>query len=181
MRFALYTLFYAVLALLAAGAILVLIGKWRAPQEDWRVAFYLLVFGPPDTTPVDFAALSRSNTPTDALACPEQLCKAKADFTIAPIAMPADKVKAVIEQALVERREQKTATVAASTKGAGFNTISYVARTRLMQFPDVLHVRLEEKDGKTLLALYSASQLGSSDFGVNKARIGDLLARFGAM
>ena len=51
-------------------------------------------------------------------------------------------------------------------------TERYIQRSRLMGFPDTIVVRfLERPEGRSTLALYSRSQLGRGDFGVNRARI----------
>ena len=51
-------------------------------------------------------------------------------------------------------------------------TERYIQRSRLMGFPDTIVVRFFERPGGlSTLALYSRSQLGKSDFGVNRARI----------
>jgi len=54
---------------------------------------------------------------------------------------------------------------------SGFNA-RYVQRTKIMRFPDTVNVRfIDLGDGRSTIALYSRSQLGESDFGVNRARI----------
>jgi uncharacterized protein (DUF1499 family) len=48
----------------------------------------------------------------------------------------------------------------------------YIQRSRLMGFPDTIVVRFFERPaGQSTLALYSRSQLGKGDLGVNRARI----------
>ncbi len=48
----------------------------------------------------------------------------------------------------------------------------YLQRSRLMSYPDTIDVRFIALDNDTAtLAIYSRSQLGRSDFGVNLARI----------
>jgi len=51
-------------------------------------------------------------------------------------------------------------------------TERYVQRSALLGFPDTIIVRyLGLPDGRSTLALYSRSQLGRSDLGVNEARL----------
>jgi uncharacterized protein (DUF1499 family) len=51
-------------------------------------------------------------------------------------------------------------------------TDRYVQRSALFGFPDTIVVRyLDYPGGKSTLAIYSRSQLGHGDMGVNKARI----------
>ena len=48
----------------------------------------------------------------------------------------------------------------------------YVQRTAIMAFPDTISVRfIGLEPGKASLAIYSRSQVGYSDLGVNKARV----------
>ncbi len=48
----------------------------------------------------------------------------------------------------------------------------YIQRTKIMRFPDTINVRIIDLgEGRSTIALYSRSQLGESDFGVNRARI----------
>ena len=51
-------------------------------------------------------------------------------------------------------------------------TERYIQRSALMQFPDTIVVRyIEQPEGRSTLAIYSRSQLGHSDLGVNLARL----------
>jgi uncharacterized protein (DUF1499 family) len=51
-------------------------------------------------------------------------------------------------------------------------TDRYIQRSALLGFPDTVVVRyIEQPDGRSSLAMYSRSQLGRSDLGVNKARL----------
>jgi uncharacterized protein (DUF1499 family) len=48
----------------------------------------------------------------------------------------------------------------------------YVERSALLGFPDTIVVRyIEQSQGRSTLAMYSRSQLGRGDLGVNKARL----------
>ena len=51
-------------------------------------------------------------------------------------------------------------------------TERYIQRSALLKFPDTIVVRyIEQPEGGTTLAIYSRSQLGHSDLGVNLARL----------
>ena len=146
----------AALLLLAAGAML-LIG----PERLWAR------FGPPDLGPVDFATLQRRDTPNDALACLPEFCAAAADMPALVTTRPAaDVVRAVQE---VVAQEPAVEQVAADAE-AGM--LRLVARSRLLKFPDTINVQVvPKKDGGTAVLLYSRSQIGRSDLGVNRARL----------
>lgn len=51
-------------------------------------------------------------------------------------------------------------------------TERYIQRSALLRFPDTIVVRyIEQPEGCSTLAMYSRSQLGHSDLGVNIARL----------
>jgi len=51
-------------------------------------------------------------------------------------------------------------------------TERYVQRSALLGFSDTVVLRyIEQPEGRSTLAMYSRSQLGRSDLGVNKARL----------
>lgn len=58
--------------------------------------------------------------------------------------------------------------------------MTYVARTKLMAYPDYVSVRAVERDGGAALLVYSRSRFGRSDLGVNKARIRSWMKRLAA-
>eukprot|EP01037_Dinobryon_pediforme_P001911 gene1910-1943_t len=57
---------------------------------------------------------------------------------------------------------------------------AYVARSRVFNFPDIIQVKVAPSGGGSSLVIYSASVYGESDFGVNRKRIEDWLARLDA-
>ena len=57
--------------------------------------------------------------------------------------------------------------------------VTYVARTKLIGYPDYVSVRfLPLDDGHASLAIFSRSRFGNSDLGVNRKRIEGWLAEF---
>lgn len=56
----------------------------------------------------------------------------------------------------------------------------WVARTRLMNYPDIISGAVIELPGGAGLFLYSRSLVGYSDFGVNRRRVAAWLAAFRA-
>lgn len=52
---------------------------------------------------------------------------------------------------------------------------SYLFRTRLMGYPDILSIRLEENSDGTRIDLFARALIGYRDFGVNRARVDRLL------
>jgi uncharacterized protein (DUF1499 family) len=112
---------------------------------------------------VDFEALRRSPTGNDALACPDPGC----DFRIDPVPLPAAALAAkVVGLATIEPR-----TTVVARDDAGFRFV-LVQRSLVFDFPDTVNVAIRPLDADhAALAIYSRSNYGRSDLGVNKARV----------
>ena len=152
----------SVLAVAVAAAIAILAAFFIVgPEQIWTL------FGPADLGPVTFETLKRRSSPNDSLACPPGICTAKSDVAPPVFAVSAPELerafaKVIASEPLVEE-------VASDDGGL---TQRYVQRTKIMRFPDTIVVRfIDLGDGRSTIALYSRSQLGESDFGVNRARI----------
>lgn len=147
---------FVVLVLAFAAAFLIL-----GPERLWAR------FGPADLGDVDFATLVRRETPNDALACLPEYCAAKADIPAPVIALPVAQAFPAVEQALL--REPRVRLAAADP---ALGTLRFVQRSRFMGFPDTINVRLvPTADGGSAVLIYSRSQLGRADMGVNLARV----------
>ncbi len=151
------TTLLALAAFIAAGAYL-LIG----PERVWARSF-----GPADLGDVDFATLVRRGTPNDALACGQGLCTAKADVEAPAFATTADDLFYKIQQAVAG---EPRLTLMAKEPERG--VLRYVQRSALLRFPDTINVKVVAlPDGRSTVLLYSRSQIGRGDLGVNRARI----------
>jgi uncharacterized protein (DUF1499 family) len=141
---------------------------WRGDSSFGIASWWERLSGPADLGAVDFAALSRSPTGNDALLCPPDLCgTAKTDGVapvfVAPVARLRDAVRVI---------EVNDPDVFPLARDEAKVQDRYLARTRLLRFPDTISVRfIDLGGGRSTLALYSRSQLGAKDFGVNKARL----------
>src|SRR5690606_17472438 len=115
----------------------------------------------------------RRAVPNDALACPPELCTASGDLAPPRLPMPAAALRRAFAAAVAaEPRLERVATDDAAL------TDRWIQRTRLMRFPDTIVARFVHRpDGKATLALYSRSQLGRDEFGVNRDRTARWLAR----
>jgi len=49
--------------------------------------------------------------------------------------------------------------------------VTYVARTRLMRYPDYVSIRLSDENGSTRVQAFSRARFGRGDQGVNAARL----------
>ncbi len=158
----------SVLAAVAAIVIATLAAFFIAgPERVWAL------FGPPDLGPVDFETLKRRTTPNDALACPPGLCAARSDVTSPVFAVSAPELQKAFAKAIAtEPRVEQVA-----SDESGFSA-RYVQRSKVFRFPDTINVRfIDLGEGRSTIALYSRSQLGEGDFGVNHARIERWLAK----
>lgn len=147
--------------LVAAAVIIALLAYGR--ERTWQ-----LIAGPADQGPVAFETLERSGRPNDALACPRGFCRRAEPDIVPPVyAVSADMLQqtlhgAVTLEPLIDR-------VAASEETGASR---YVQRSPLLRFPDTISVRtIPRGPRRATLALYSRSQIGYSDMGVNKARL----------
>jgi uncharacterized protein (DUF1499 family) len=146
----------AAIAVVALAAFFII-----GPERFWSLA------GPSDLGPVAFETLRRRNSQNDALACPADLCAAKSDIAPPVFAVSADDLRTAFGRMIAsEPRIQQVAADEAAL------THRYIQRSRFMRFPDTVVVRfLDLGDGRSTIALYSRSQLGEGDLGVNRARI----------
>jgi Protein of unknown function (DUF1499) len=150
---------------IAAATALILVGGVVAYDLD---ATWALVAGPPDLGPVDFASVKPPASPNRYLACPQDLCPAgAADMTSPTFDMSAADLQRTARKAWAG--EPNLTLVSGDEEN---HEDRYVQRSKIMRFPDTVAARfIDQADGKSSLALYSRSQIGRSDFGVNKARV----------
>lgn len=128
-----------------------------------------------DTARIDFATFGRVTTPNDALACPAGFCAAKADFVTEPVAMSAADLAAKAVTLLPN--EARTELVAQSDDGLH---LVFVQRSLIFRFPDTVNIAVSAVgDGQASLAIYSRSNYGYGDFGVNRRRVETWLKRLG--
>jgi hypothetical protein len=167
-------LIFSTLILVVAITLTIVVAKVTHVGDDWRDATYNLVFGKPDIAIVDFQTLKRRTSPNDALACPRETCAAKPDRLTETDKRTRPEIWTVIEGALFARKDDRRSVTEESTPVS--ETRVYVVRTPSMRFPDVLQVSLTDSPaGGTMIAIYSASQIGYSDMGANLKRIDALL------
>lgn len=142
-------------------------------DETWR-----MIAGPADLGAVDFATLERRSTPNDSLDCPAGYCLgALSDFPDQTYDLAADRLAERFDEALSGEVEL----MRVDDHGDPLYR-RYVQRSHMLRFPDTIDVRfladgtLQDAAQRTVpgtsrIAIYSRSQLGSSDFGVNQDRI----------
>lgn len=147
-----------VAALIVLAAIFVLA---NGPSFMWQQ------FGAADLGQVDFTTLQRRSTPNDALVCRKDICAATADLEPPEFDVPVAELYRLVQAATAH--EFRLERVGADEKEG---TLRYVQRSRWMGFPDTINVKINPlENGHSIAMLYSRSQLGTGDFGVNRARL----------
>ncbi len=127
----------------------------------------ILLFGPIDTTPVDFPSLDLKPTPNQFLVCPADYCKSPPHLVSPVFDMSVD----VLQQRWLDMadRQPRIEPLHRDEQNRQFDIIQ---RTALMRYPDSITVKfLALPEGRSTLAVYSRSHYGKSDFGVNEERI----------
>ena len=159
----LYWLLAALLIVAAAGGFFL----WVAgPERIWEL------FGPADLGDVAFETLERRTTPNDALACPSDLCP-ESDILVPEFPVDAATLRKAMRKALMNERRLTLVDVKDAPP-----TDRYVQRSERMRFPDTIIVRyIDLGSSRSTIAIYSRSQLGRKDFGVNAARIERWIAK----
>lgn len=131
--------------------------------------------GLPPPAPVDFATLRLPASPNAHLAAPPG-ATAERHETVPLLGLPPDRAWAVLRTLgdgmprvwkLAEWPDQRQA--------------QWVARSRLMNYPDLVNAAIVELAQGTGLFLYSRSLIGWSDLGVNAARVAAWRAAFQAL
>lgn len=150
---------------------------WRGAEPGGIDDAWTVLFGPPDLGPVDFATLERRRSPNDALVCRGEECpKAKADRAAKVYPVPGERLRAIVREVALA---QPGVEPVFSERWADHDR--YVARTRIMRYPDTIDVAVFGlTDATSTLALYSRSQIGRSDLGANRARLDAWLAAIDA-
>ena len=132
-----------------------------------------------DTGAVDFPTLTRTETPNDALACPVGVCAAKVDLVTEPVELSAAALADKVAQIL--QAEPRTELVGHGAVAAdGSLNLVLVQRSAVFRFPDTVNVLVRPLDDRhAIIAIYSHSNYGHGDFGVNLARVKDWLGKLG--
>lgn len=156
------------ISLLITG--LIFLGVVIFAQPIWRV-----LAGPEDLGDVDFAAIAAINASNAYLLCPEHVCRdapARPPVFDRPAAELMQRAKATWTQAY------RNALVHEDTANL---KLRFVHRSAVFGLPDTIVVQfLQMSDTTSTLAIYSRSQIGAYDFGVNKRRIERWLAELAA-
>jgi uncharacterized protein (DUF1499 family) len=136
---------------------------------------WLSIHGSPDLGAVEFEGLAKTSKPNQALICPDNICADDGRDQVSPIyGTDVD----TLRRALIRSLEQEIGLERVDDDSDPMR-LRYVQRSRLLRFPDTIRIQFYPQDdgGSSTLALYSQSQIGSSDFGVNLQRANRWLNR----
>lgn len=154
---------WLVIATLIAIAAIGVVGSFLllGPERIWAQ------FGPADLGPVRFEDVQRRPTPNDALAAPVDLTIAHIDIVPPVFPIDAAGLRKAFARAIASERLLTLVDIDDAVPSERF-----VQRSERMRFPDTIVVRfIDLPGGHSTLAIYSRSQLGRGDQGVNLARI----------
>lgn len=128
--------------------------------------------GLPAAAPVDFATLRLPSSPNAHLAAPPGATNERHE-TVPLLAVSADAAWTVL-RGLGDGMER----VWKMAEWPELRQAQWVARTRLMNYPDLINAQIVELPGGTGLFLYSRSLIGYSDLGVNAKRVAEWRVAF---
>ena len=139
------------------------------PQKLWAS-----IFGPADQGRIVFKTLKRSKLPNTALICPVDYCdNAKSDTSVPQFGVPADKLREKFRAGLKFEKNLERVHI-----NDPMMRERYVQRSPIMRFPDTIQVEyIPLGPNRSTIALYSRSQIGISDRGVNLNRLQRWLKR----
>ncbi len=127
------------------------------------------LLAPGEVPQVDFASLRLSDKPNQFLVCPPDLCTAPSDMASPVFSLPVAELRQRLHRIVETTGETRL-------QRESDEDATYLARTRLMRWPDWITVRyIALDDGRSTLAIYSRSVYGRSDFGANRQRVTDWL------
>lgn len=123
------------------------------------------------SVPRDLRALERASSPNDALACPPGICQAEADLESPRFALPPERLSEIVRQAIAA--QERTELVEEIPESA---QLVFVQRSALLGFRDTVWIQTIDLAPQSALIVYSRSNLGYWDFGVNRERVETWLA-----
>ena len=124
--------------------------------------------GKADLGKVEFSSLKRPSSPNYCLVCPKEFCGSfrpnipAPEFDLDAVALRAELNRLVLQEPNIVLVESDEDTL----------EDRFVQRSNVLRFPDTITVRYLALEGnRSTLAIYSRSQIGYSDMGVNKKRL----------
>ena len=133
------------------------------------------LFGPVDFSAVEFADFSGPTRPNEYLVCPEDRCADSRDAVSPTFAVSAADLM-THWQNLMATEPNVTVVTSDLQPTVDEWQQTYVQRSKVFAFPDLITVRFEALDpGRSTLMIFSRSAYGKLDGGVNRRRVADWL------
>lgn len=130
----------------------------------WRMAAE--ISQDPKPVLIDFADLARTGRPNDYLVCPPGVCRSVPDEVSPILHAPVSRLREEWNTLIAE--QPRTSLLSESSTGQ----LDVVQRSGFVGFPDIITVRFYSLgNDRSTLALYSRSQYGHWDLGVNRRRV----------
>ncbi len=141
-----------------------------------RARLLELCFGPAPVQAVDFGNLVLKETPNQHLVCPPDFCAAEAHAESPVFNEPVQSLKQ--KWFALAGRRPRTELAGSDQQNERY---TFRVRTAVIHFPDDLTVQfIALDDERSTLAIYSGSNYGYFDFGVNRRRIESWLRELAA-
>ncbi|MDJ0943965.1 MAG: DUF1499 domain-containing protein [Kiloniellales bacterium] len=131
------------------------------------VAVGLLTGCAANTEPQDLRELRRSDSPNDSLACPPGICTAETDFQSPVFGTSPEAVLQALREAVEDQPRTELAAEVPEPE-----QVIYVQRSAVFRFPDTVWIQPVVLPEGSSVIIYSRSNYGYSDFGVNRERVG---------
>lgn len=124
-----------------------------------------------NTEPADLRTLERRSSPNDALACPPSTCTAKAEMDSPSFDLQAGQLVEIVRNVI--SAQARTELV---DEDPEIGQLVFVQRSRIFGFADTIRIQAVELESQSSLIVYSRSNFGYWDLGVNRRRVRDWLS-----
>jgi uncharacterized protein (DUF1499 family) len=119
-----------------------------------------------DATPMDLRTFERPESPNNALACLPGVCSAKADINTPVFSMDQRALMTRVRRTIAN--QLRTELIASD---AGLNQLVFIQRSKVFGFPDTIWIQGHASASGSSVIVYSRSNYGYADFGVNKETV----------
>ena len=116
--------------------------------------------------PMDLRTMDRTSSPNDALACPPAICSATSDMEPSPLDLGAEQLGEVVRKVI--SAQPRTELVG---EDPDLGQLVFVQRSRIFGFADTIWIQTVDLEPEVSLIMYSRSNFGFWDLGVNRRRV----------
>ena len=124
-----------------------------------------------NSAPSDLRKIDRSTALNDALACPPATCKAKPDIESPPFKLQSEKLGEIVRE--IVPAQARTELVGEDSE---IDQMVFVQRSKLFGFADTIWIQTVDLKPHASIIIYSQSNFGFWDLGVNHRRVRNWLA-----